>query len=479
MNNLKIFILLLPAFIVRPINSSAADTINIDSIRQQISLLPVSARVYQLTGLSDELKFNNTGKALELAYLGLEISVNNHLDYEMGISHQCIAEIYRVRGLYERALEHYLAALKIFTVLKDNAKIAECSNETGSIFMMSGDYSQASAYFIKALEINRNLRNIDKIAVNYTNIGRSYVMQDSIDKGLSYYLVALMIADSLKKEDEIIDLLNNIGSGYIKLERYPEAMSCLENAAKKSVKQDNQYAQAQAYLGISQIYYRTNYYSQALKFGHSSLVLAKSGNFNSIMHDAELLLSNIYASTGRYKNAYRHYINYKVLSDSIFNDRSAKQLAIIQARYEIEAKEKENQMLRLLNEENRKTIKRKNTLVTITFLLILVSVIFVLMLLITNKRFKKLNRKLADQSEQLKKLNLEKDSFFAYVVHNIKNPFTTIWGFSELLMKHAGTKDTDKMVRYSKYIYDSSVGIKEILENLRSNTSPENSGLKD
>ncbi|HJX71413.1 MAG TPA: ATP-binding protein, partial [Bacteroidales bacterium] len=364
------------------------------------------------------------------------------------------------------ALENYLAALKIFTELDDKANIAECCDEAGSIFMETENYLQASEYFMKALEINKKLRNLEEIAINYSNIGNAYVLQDSIDKGLSHYLVALMIADSLKYEHEVINLLNKIGEAYVRLQRYPQAADAFERAASLSIMRQNQFGLAQASLGISKVYYHTSDYPRAIRFALKSNNLAKSENFNRILHDSELLLSQLYASTGNYQRAFDHYTRYKVLSDSIFSDESSKQLAIMQAKYELEAKEKENQILRLRNLENQKTIARKNRIVLITTSVILASVILVLLLLYVNKRFRRLNQKLAVQSEKLKNLNMDKDRFFAYVVHNIKNPFSTIWGFSELLLKHASLKDTEKMVRYSKYIYDSSAGIKEILGNL-------------
>ena len=462
----KILLSFFLAFFVLINHIHAADIVSPDSIKLEISTLADSAKVYRLISLSDELKYNNTHKALELAYLGLEISTQNNLEYELGMSHQGIAEIYRVRGLYEKALENYLAALKIFTSLNDSAKIAECSNEAGDIFMQTQNYSQASVYFLKALQINKKLRNIEEIATNYNNIGNAYVLQDSIDKGLSHYLVALMIADSMKYTNEVINLLNNIGSAYIRLERYPQAISTFERASKLSIRNQNQFGLAQANLGISRVYFNTNNYTLALKFGLRSNKLAQAENFNRILHDSELLLSQIYAESGSFQKAYDHYISYKVLSDSIFSDESSKQLAIMQVKYELDAKEKENQILRLRNLENQKTIERKNRIVIITLSIIIASILLVFLLLYINKKFKRLNQKLAIQSKALNKLNQEKDRFFAYVVHNIKNPFSTIWGFSELLLKHAGQKDTDKMMRYSKYIYDSSQGIKDILGNL-------------
>lgn len=447
-------------------NVYAIENNNIDSIRKEINSLTDSARVNRLISLSDSFKYKSTQIALEFAYQGLELSNKNKYTFEIGLSHQCIAEIYRVRGLYERALEDYLAALKIFTSLNTPLQIAECCNSIGNIFMINGDYTQASAYFAQALEINKKLSNVNDIALNYNNIGNAYLMQDSVDKGLSYFLVSLMIADSLKNTNEVINLLNNIGAGYYRLEEYPMAMNSFEKAARLSLQKQNLFSLAQSNLNISKVYFKTNHNSSALKFALKSHKLAISENYNLILHESELLLSQIYAVLGDYRKAYNHYVKYKALSDNIFNDKNSKKLSVIQAKYEIENIEKENQILRQRNEENKKTIQRKNRIVTISTLLIVVSIILVVLLLYFNKRFKKLNSILVTQSAELKELNSQKDKFFSFVVHNIKNPFSTIYGFSELMLKYAGQKDVDKMIRYSRYIFDSSEGIKEILGNL-------------
>ena len=448
------------------INSRSQELSDTDSITQEIASLTDSLKVHRLISLADELKYNNSGKALEYAYQGLEISNNIKSSYELAISHQCIAEIYSLRGHYERALEHFLAALKLFTSLENQTKIAICDNSIGNVFMHTGDYNQASSYFLQALTLNKKLKNIEDIASNYNNIGNAFLLQDSIDKGLSYFLVSLMIADSLKNTTEVIKLLNNIGTGYLRLKKFEMAMNSFEKAAKLSLQQQNQYSLAQSYLNIAKVYNNTNHFSSALKFALKSYQLAVSENYNMIVYETENLLSQIYVSLGNYRNAYHHYVKYKLLSDSIFNDANSKKLAIIQAKYELENSEKENQLLRIRNEESKKTIHRKNIIVSVSSMLILVSLILVFVLLYFNNRFKKLNQILEKQSNELKELNLQKDKFFSFVVHNIKNPFSTIYGFSELMLKSAEKKEQDKMLRYSQYIYDSSEGIKEILNNL-------------
>ncbi|MFO7657301.1 MAG: ATP-binding protein [Bacteroidales bacterium] len=453
----------LPHFVV---SGNRVVTFPADTTESKPGLISDSSRVHYLLSAADNLKFNDTRSALALAYQSLEIASQKGHANELAATHKCIATIYTIRGHYEKALENHLAALKIYTSLNDEEQIASCSQSIGEVFMLTGNYSQSSSYFSNALEINKKLKNISEISMNYKGIGKAYIRQDSIDKGLSYYLVSLMIADSLNNINEVIDLLNNIGEGYLKLQKYPIALGNFQRAAKLSLQEQNMFAHALANLNISKVYLGNKQFSPALKFAINSYNSASAEGFTQILHDAEHTLSRIYASVGNYKKAYQHFVKYKILSDSVFNVETSKKLAIMQAKFDIENMERENQLLRLKNEENRRTILRKNKIVTITVLLIAASFFLVFLLLYINRRFKKLNRLLEEQSKELKELNQQKDKFFSFVVHNIKNPFSTIHGFSELTLKYAEQNDQEKMLRYSRYIYDSSQGIKEILNNL-------------
>jgi signal transduction histidine kinase len=63
-------------------------------------------------------------------------------------------------------------------------------------------------------------------------------------------------------------------------------------------------------------------------------------------------------------------------------------------------------------------------------------------------------------------LNSTKDKFFSIIAHDLKNPFNTILGFSELLSTKYHKLSEEKKLKYSEVIYDSSRNIYSLLENL-------------
>jgi len=79
---------------------------------------------------------------------------------------------------------------------------------------------------------------------------------------------------------------------------------------------------------------------------------------------------------------------------------------------------------------------------------------------------KHLEEKNAIQFEQLQKLNATKDKFFSIIAHDLKSPFSSILGFSEILKDEVEQIDTKTIKRYASLINSSAQNSYALLENL-------------
>jgi signal transduction histidine kinase len=68
--------------------------------------------------------------------------------------------------------------------------------------------------------------------------------------------------------------------------------------------------------------------------------------------------------------------------------------------------------------------------------------------------------------EKLEDLNATKDKFFSIISHDLKSPFNSILGMSDLLVENAGKLDVKKLQHYAEVIRDSSERAMELLTNL-------------
>ncbi len=73
---------------------------------------------------------------------------------------------------------------------------------------------------------------------------------------------------------------------------------------------------------------------------------------------------------------------------------------------------------------------------------------------------------LKESEKQLKNANAAKDKFFSIIAHDLKNPFNSIIGFTQLLLENYSSFDQETMLKYIKLINDSSTLAHNLLENL-------------
>jgi len=94
-----------------------------------------------------------------------------------------------------------------------------------------------------------------------------------------------------------------------------------------------------------------------------------------------------------------------------------------------------------------------------TILTIILTIIIVIILYKDNIKYKKL-------ASDYKKLNLTKDKFFSIISHDLKNPFSSILGFSDLILKNKEKYPLEKIIKFVDNINNSSRLTYELLENL-------------
>jgi signal transduction histidine kinase/DNA-binding response OmpR family regulator len=75
-------------------------------------------------------------------------------------------------------------------------------------------------------------------------------------------------------------------------------------------------------------------------------------------------------------------------------------------------------------------------------------------------------KQLKKYTMDLKNLNATKDKFFRIIAHDLKNPFTSLLGASELLYTNATEYKTDKIQKLSRVLNDSAKSGFDLLENL-------------
>jgi len=107
------------------------------------------------------------------------------------------------------------------------------------------------------------------------------------------------------------------------------------------------------------------------------------------------------------------------------------------------------------------------------FEIAMLSVVIIVIVLIFRIRVRQLRRQkllleksVAVKTAELNELNASKDKFFSIIAHDLKNPFNTIIGFSDMMKESIKQNDSSSFYEYAVRINTSAVQTLRLLENL-------------
>jgi tetratricopeptide (TPR) repeat protein/DNA-binding CsgD family transcriptional regulator len=321
----------------------------------------------------------------------------------------------------------------------DKSTLIKAYMQRGRVGLLTSSYEDGLEYFLKAEELALRSEPVDNEALVriYSNLGAIYERQQELPKSLDYAERAIRILDKDQKEKQVkttsplyAPLYNNIANTLIKLQDTAKAIvyqkkglsyaraahdhdrtgSLLNNLGKLLVEK-KQYAEGYRYLhegralrlrihddrGLASSYRNLALYfentgrpdSTKYYVGQSNDVLSRVGGLLDILSGNYELLANAYEAEGKYDSALMAFRTHQVFRDSMFSGPKFKELARVEARYEMMRKTQE--------EQARQKAREFRTIILISAL---VSGVIILVLLFAIQKFRIKNQRLL--FEQLK-----------------------------------------------------------------------------
>ncbi len=395
---------------------------------------------YSYTGVA----YRNQGiysKALELYFKGAHLAEQNK-EYELlSYAYINIANIHIYRNDYEKALLFLTKANNNSILVNNELQDSYICVNLGRVYTELHDLEKAHLFLDKSIDLRIKLKDEARIAVSYKYKGDLLVVEKKNIEALEYYHKALKIAEKYNDDQDLIaDILHK----------------------------------------ISNIYYLENNLQESEKYAVKSMIISQAIGAKYRLKDAHYSLARIYAVTHNYKKAYDHYVVYADTKDSIFSKESNRLITNLQTDFAIEKQQKENEILRTRRAIDREIIKKQEIMAVSAVIGLLLMLVIVFILYTSNKEKKKANRILLQKNteislqkerieqiaQELEHANKTKDRFFSILAHDLKNPFNTILGFSNLLATRLENFDNEKIAKMAKSINDTSYRTYVLLENL-------------
>ncbi|OQX79825.1 MAG: hypothetical protein B6D61_02960 [Bacteroidetes bacterium 4484_249] len=442
-----------------------------DSYQKYLSFLNIA---------SANSKIGNTEQAISYNLQALEIALElDNINYKARVYNQLGID-YMKLGDFEKSVKYYFLSLSIIedtlpgeTFEKNQKYKALVLNNIGTVYSKMENSTKALGYYEKALQIRKLQNDTDGIASCLQNIGVVYSNTGKPEKALELYNEALNILRPENNKRSNAQLILNIGIIYNDLKKQDKALKMIFEAVNKFEEIGDMTSLAVALTNLANIYLEMDKPNIALPFINKSLKISKDIKLKNSEIESYKLLSKFYVSIGDYKNGWINQSKYIELKDSINITDINKKIADTESIREIEKKEQEIEIQKIELQRKDAVLKQKtyqrNAVVT-GFIMAVILIIFIFLAyrqkIISNIKLRKQQKEIEDQNTKLTELDATKNKFFSIIAHDIKSPFNSILGFSNLLFDDFDNYSEEEKKGFVKNIRNSSEETFKLLENL-------------
>jgi signal transduction histidine kinase len=362
------------------------------------------------------------------------------------------------RGNSNKALEYFFSALIIIEKTSNKILLSTTYNNIGDTYRNMNQTEKALEYFYKCLKVSEEIGDKSLIGTVNENIGLIYFESKTprLNAALSYLLKSLTYYQKLGDINSMAGIYPPIIEIYIARKDYPKASKILKKGLELSKEVESIEIQAELHRAASEYYFATKDYAKSLEQSRLGIRFARKGGDIPILIPNLKQNSTVAAKLNLHKEAYNSILEYNVLKDSVQYQTEKKNLFLKEFQYKeanLKLEQLKKELILKKESETRKWIY-SGVILGLVFLLF-----YAIMISRNLKRQK-------EYSKGLKEINNTKDKLFSIISHDLRNPFNTILGFSELLMNNIEEINPVKVKKIAATLYKSSKSTYDLLERL-------------
>ena len=418
-----------------------------------------------------------SGKDSTIHYYTLALSYAEKVgDYYTQVASLNNIGLIEVQNLnYNLALENYLKALEIFEEhLRDpNRLLALIFGNIGFINFKLEQYEQALVYYEKCLEVADQLKLPIIYSIYLDEQVQTKVALKQYDEAISDIQRIMPLQEELEDWESKMETLLNYAEIEIKLKRFGSAFDHAQEAYTIAKSYGFANRSAFALLTMSRSLKGQEKWEQSLTHAREAMVISKKSESLSIQAQSLELFHQIYSRMGEMDSAYVYSLLFNQARERVVNSRYEEIAADLDAKMNIQAREREIKQLQM-----EKSRQRTFILLTSGFCLLFLSLMLIAirlfwlknttakMLNTKNSALQTANQELRMAEEALNQKNEELNTYidsnmqlenFAYLAsHDLREPITNVLGFTDYLIKNYKTAIDETGQKCLKFIQDSS-----------------------
>ena len=381
---------------------------------------------------------NQSDQSLDYYLRALMIFEDIDKDEEVAATVMMIGDVFSQWGQTEKAILFFERSLNIHQILGDNGGVLMSENKLAQSLMSIGRFEEAQEHLERALVIADENDAFIPLANLYTSLGELHYHQFQLNTAQKYFLDALEMKRTIGNQGDIAIALSDVGRVYHESGDTPKGVFYYEQGQQLAESVGENAISSEIYLQMGELYMQEADQNKAIQSLLAGLNIAEQIQDYLTIERANQLLTAAYSRFGQAGQALVYQRALQLTRDEINRQQSNRRVAELEIRYELDKRDRELDELK--SDAFIKDIEYQRTF-TVMWVIFGFSIALLALFLGFVFYRSRLIRK-TEQEKMEQALRIKAD-FTAMLVHDLKSPLTSVFGFAELLKM--GEKPYDRI----------------------------------
>ncbi len=328
-------------------------------------------------------------------------------------------------GNFDEAFNYYQQASEIFREIDFDRGTAATLTGMAIIYESLEQFNSVLDVYQEVLEIRRKQGDKYELANTLSNIAVTYslMLNDSLEsiygpnyqdtiyinglqsgiefgqKSIEYNLQALNLRREIGHSRGVAITLANLGTVYQSLGNFDKANEFFTEWMELPEEVQDDDTKVSVNIGLGRYALYEEDFSQAIIYFNNAYRLANEINRKTYIREAARNLSDLYEKTNNFERALEYFKRFHNVNNSLIQENTRNQIHEMQVKYETEAQEKENEILRKNQLINETKLKNSRRALIASIIILLVFAVLVIQLIRQNNLRRKANEELAKKNQ--------------------------------------------------------------------------------
>lgn len=374
----------------------------------------------------NEFRQSNYALAVEYTTQSLKLSEQRKDSSNMARAYRVLGNTYTF-GLrqYDLALHYQLNALKIYQRRKDLYNIASfCGSVTWIYAITNQNLEEAHRLADLGVHLSDSLGDKQLLSYNYNSKGLIFMQEGKLDSAIQHLDKSIQVAQEINDFAVI--------------------------AYNKSI--------------IGDIHLLRQDFKKAIEFFKEASMESRNINQREVLKESYRGLTKAYEGLGNFQLAYKNYILYEQLKDSLVNWETTQKALMVKMSFEEEKREAKIVELEQMNQQAKKEKIVYGILLGAVLVAMFTVTILVVQRSVTNRLLREKNKVIAGKNSKLEQANDIKNKFFSIIGHDLRSPLSSLKGLLGMVIRNEISDQEFKT--FAPKLNQLVIGTNETLENL-------------